>query len=76
MRSHTCDKENRYAFKGGKCQSCFPLSENSVYSKRKEFAPSGSEFFPFRVDTVSEGVYSKTKEFASIISLKSFSKAD
>ena len=23
-----------------------------VYSKRKEFAPTGSKFFPFRVDTV------------------------
>ena len=26
-----------------------------VYSKRKEFAPCGSKFFPFRVDPISEG---------------------
>ena len=26
-----------------------------VYSKRKEFAPNGSKFFHFRVDTLSEG---------------------
>ena len=25
-----------------------------VYSKRKEFAPQGSKFFPFRVDAISE----------------------
>ena len=25
-----------------------------VYSKRKEFAPKGSKFFPFRVDLFSE----------------------
>ena len=25
-----------------------------VYSKRKEFAPIGSKFFPFRVDSFSE----------------------
>ena len=30
------------------------LFEN-VYSKRKEFAPPGSKFFPFRVDHFSEG---------------------
>ena len=26
-----------------------------VYSKRKEFAPNGSKFFPFRVGPFSEG---------------------
>ena len=26
-----------------------------IYSKRKEFAPIGSEFCPFRVDTFTEG---------------------
>ena len=26
-----------------------------VFSKRKEFAPRGSKFFPFRVDPFSEG---------------------
>ena len=29
-------------------------SANGVYSKRKEFAPKGSKFFPFRIDTFSE----------------------
>ena len=29
-------------------------SEKGVYSKRKEFAPKGSKFFPFRVDPFSE----------------------
>ena len=32
---------------------CFLLKV--VYSKRKEFAPLGSKFFPFRVDIFSEG---------------------
>ena len=27
-----------------------------VYSKRKEFAPKGSKFFPFRVDPFSEKI--------------------
>ena len=32
-------------------QNCFCLpSENEVYSKRKKFAPSGSKFFPIRVE--------------------------
>ena len=26
------------------------LSEKGVYSNRKEFAPNGDKFFPFRVD--------------------------
>ena len=26
-----------------------------VYAKRKEFAPKGSKFFPFRVDPLIEG---------------------
>ena len=28
-----------------------------TYSKRKEFAPLGSKFFPFRVDPFSEGIW-------------------
>ena len=32
---------------------CLP-SEKGVYSKRKEFAPFGSKFFPFRADCFSE----------------------
>ena len=31
-------------------------SEKGVCSKRKEFAPMGSKFFPFRVDAFSEGL--------------------
>ena len=27
-----------------------------VYTKRKEFAPFGSKFFPFRADPLSEGL--------------------
>ena len=38
---------------------CFPAHHSPcwkrVYSKRKEFAPMGSKFFPFRVDPFSEG---------------------
>ena len=37
---------------------CFPAQcpfWKVVYSKRKEFAPKGSKFFPFRVDHFSEG---------------------
>ena len=30
-------------------------SEKGIYSERKEFAPKGSKFFPFRVDTFAEG---------------------
>ena len=29
-----------------------------VYSKRKEFAPTGSKFFPFRADPFSDGAWS------------------
>ena len=32
---------------------CFPVQE-VVYSKRKEFAPKRSKFFPFRVHPFSE----------------------
>ena len=36
--------------------SCTPTPfRKRVYSKRKEFAPIGSNFFPFRVDPFSEG---------------------
>ena len=33
---------------------CFPFWKE-VYSKRKEFAPHGSKFFPFTIDPFSEG---------------------
>ena len=35
-------------------QNCLSSLRNRVYSKRKEFAPHGSKFFPFRVDPFLE----------------------
>ena len=32
------------------------ILEHFPYSKKKEVAPFGSKFFPFRVDTFSEGL--------------------
>ena len=37
------------------CQNCYLPIWEGVYSKRKEFAPIGSKFFPFRVDQFSGG---------------------
>ena len=36
-------------------KTILPLIRKGVYSKRKEFAPFGSKFFPFRVDPFLEG---------------------
>ena len=36
-----------------------------TYSKRKEFAPTGSKFFPFRVDPFSEGMQKQFDRVAS-----------
>ena len=36
-----------------------------VYSVRKEFAPKGSEFFPYRVDPYSEVAYCALKQIWS-----------
>ena len=49
-----------YFYKGGYFDSVFTSPHNNpfikgVYSKRKEFAPRGSKFFPFRVDPFLEG---------------------
>ena len=33
------------------------LPSEEVYSKRKEVAPYGCKFFPFRIDTFSEWAY-------------------
>ena len=48
-----------------------PPSWKEVYSKRKEFAPLGSTFFPFRVDHFSEGAYEQKskQEVTKIVSL-------
>ena len=37
-----------------------------IYSKRKEFAPYGSKFFPFRVDPFSEGAWFAWKQTESL----------
>ena len=42
-----------------------PLSEKRVYSKRKEFAPLGSKFFPFREGPFSEGTWYAEKQTES-----------
>ena len=42
----------------------------SVFSKRKEFAPKGSKFFPFRADSFSEG---KQCNFERVVLLESVS---
>ena len=36
-----------------------------IYSKRKEFAPIGSKFFPFRVDLFQKGVWCAVKQTGS-----------
>ena len=41
---------------GGNSQFCLFISFlKGLYSERKEFAPLGSKFFPFRIDPFSEG---------------------
>ena len=61
-------------------KSCFPLKNGDkifqvypflkgVHSKKEEFAPKGSKFFPFRVDQFSEG----RKTILTVVSLESVS---
>ena len=55
--------------------SCFPFLHThpfwkSVYSKWKEFAPTGSKLFPFRVDPFSKG---RQNNFDTVTSLESVS---
>ena len=51
---HFFKKETRYGLPG--LVSCTSISFwKGVYSKRKEFAPMGSKFSPFRIDPFSEG---------------------
>ena len=47
-----------YTFRGGNSVKII-LSPflKGIYSKRKEFAPKWSKFFPFRVDPFSEGTF-------------------
>ena len=44
-----------YTFKEELVKIDFAPFWKEVYPKRKEFAPPGSKFFPFRVDPFSEG---------------------
>ena len=51
-----------------KFNQLMPLpSEKGVYFKRKEFSPRGRKFFPFIVDTFSEGA----KSNLTVVSLES-----
>ena len=43
----------------------FLSTSEEVFSKRKEFAPSGSKFFPFRADSFPEGVWCAGKQKGS-----------
>ena len=48
-----------------------------IYSKRKEIAPLGSNFFPFRVDPFSEGTWcagKQTGSFKSCLPCKTWQK--
>ena len=45
-----------------------------IYSKRKEFAPCGSQFFPFRADPFSERVWCARKQNRKSIKLASLLK--
>ena len=47
---------NEPTSKGGNyVKMVFAFFWKGVYSKRKEFAPSGSKFFPFRIDPFQKG---------------------
>ena len=48
-------KGNWYTFREATLSKCFAFHPNRGYTKRKEFAPIGSKFFPFRVDPFLEG---------------------
>ena len=50
-------------------QNCSLPFWKDVYSKRKEFAPQGSKFFPFRVDSFSKGVQESKQEITKIVFL-------
>ena len=61
-----------YTFRGNDSVKIdFAPSCKGVYSKRKEFAPRGSKFFPFRVDPFLEGldVQKRKQEVTKVVSL-------
>ena len=43
----------------------FTHFQKVIYSKRKEFAPKGSKFFPFREDPFSEAIWWAGKQNGS-----------
>ena len=47
---------------------------NGIYTVRKEFAPSGSNFFPYREDTFIEGAKHAVKQVKSHKKYLSFSR--
>ena len=49
------------------CSSIPSSFWNEVYSKTKEFAPTGSKFFPFGVDAFSEERQTHLKRVASLV---------
>ena len=59
-------KVNWHSFRGNNSFiSILPPFWKGVYSKRKEFAPLGSKFFPFWVDPFSEGAWCARKQAGS-----------
>ena len=59
-------EKNGYAFKkGNSVDIVLPTFWKGVNSKRKELAPKGSQFFPFRVDPSSEGAWCAGKQTGS-----------
>ena len=53
IMDHFCKGDNFFDFFLLSCT--YTPFWKGVYSKRKEFAPKGSKFFPFRVEPFSEG---------------------
>ena len=53
------------------CQNCFASLLKEVYYKRKEFAPTGSKFFPFKVDPFQRALVCKKakQEVTRVVSL-------
>ena len=65
-------KGHWYTFKGdNSVKVVFAPFWKGTYSKRKEFAPIGSKFFPFRVDPFQIGtdVQERKQELTKVVSL-------
>ena len=64
--------QNGYNIKGNNSGKHFTPDRKGAFSKRKEFAPNGSKFFPFRVDSFSEWAWcaeNQTEIITKVISL-------